>query len=171
MYIFLIKSSLGPFSTTWVAFPRVGYGRERFLYLRIVRDVCRGFLLRIFPSLDAREPLSFFSLSSSHRGSTASTSSSLSLRGSPHLSRRKRTIQSLAISSHDVSRAPRALLPLYARELVLCVATRERSRCVCVSRRLLSFIAVVGPENLTRVDAFAPPAPLRVTGICKSIYL
>lgn len=60
MYIFLIKSFLGPFSTTWVAFPRVGYGRERFLYLRIVRDVCRGFLLRIFPSLDAREPLSFF---------------------------------------------------------------------------------------------------------------
>lgn len=28
-----------------------------------------------------------------------------------------------------------------------------------------------GPENLTRADAIAPPAPLRVTGICKSIYL
>lgn len=60
VYIFLIKSSLGPFLTTWVAFPRAGYGRERFLYLRIVRNVCRGFPLRIFPSLDAREPLSSF---------------------------------------------------------------------------------------------------------------
>lgn len=105
----------------------------------------RDLLLRIFPSLDAREPLSFFFSSflvPPSRGSTASTSS-LSLRGSPHLSRRKRTIQSLAILlSRCLSRAPleRASSALCSRAGSSRRDSRTRSRCV--SRRLLSFIAV-----------------------------
>lgn len=175
MYIFIFKSSLGPFSTTWVAFPRVGYGRERFLYLRIVRNVCRGVPLRIFPSLDAREPLSsfLFSFPIAVRPLLTLFVIFVFARLAASLATKTDDLIARDLLSRCLSRSSRAssASALCSRAGSLRRDSRTLSLCLCVSRRLLSFIAVVGPENLMRVDAFAPPTLLRVTGICKSIYL
>lgn len=97
------------------------------------------------------------------------------------------TLPSLATKTDDPSRSrspldhltvfhASACLPRASRESLFSLsfffpfslAARGRRAS---SRRLLHCVVVVRPKNLTRADAFAPPAPLRVTGICKSIYL
>lgn len=136
IYIFLIIIILGPLLDYLGRVSTSGLRSGALYNLRIVRDVCRGFPLRILPSLDAREPLSLFSISLSHGGSTASNSLH-----HPCLCAARR------ISRDEDGRSNRSRSPLtvsftllarffrfwhHARELVLCVATRERSLCVRV---------------------------------------
>jgi len=78
-------------------------------------------------------------------------SSSSSLRGSPPLSRQKRTIQPSLEIFHGLSASASQLADtVYVPPSPLLLRRKARK---------------------SHAGTFAPPTPLRVTGICKSIYL
>lgn len=174
IYIFLIIIILGPLLDYLGRVSTSGLRSGALYNLRIVRDVCRGFPLRILPSLDAREPLSLFPFPYLMAAPPLLTLFIILVFARLAASLATKTDDPTArdLLSRCLSRSSRASSASGIMPASSFFASRlANALYVCVSRRLLSFIAVVGPENLMRADAFAPPAPLRVTGICKSIYL
>lgn len=163
IYIYLLSLSLplyGPlFDYLLVVFPRVGYGRA-FIYLRVVRDASGRSPFRILPSLGACKPPSPFA---SRRCSAAYLL----------VITFARLAVSLATKTDDPTVSldfPRSLalypLPLYDRELV----SRRGSRTPCITPPF-PLLPHRRSARKSHAGAFAPSAPLRVTGICKSIYL
>lgn len=163
IFIFIIITISGPlFDYLLVVFPRVGLrsgasGRPWRL---------GGFPLRILPSLGAREPPSLLLyLVVAHSRFLLFLIVVLARLAAP-LSRRRRTTQPSPQIFHGLSRFIRFRFMTASSS---CVAARGRR--VYTSRRLLFFSFVVVKARKSHAGAFAPPAPLRVTGICKSIYL
>lgn len=164
IYIYLSSLSLPLWASFRLPASRVSTNRATVgcLYLRVVRDasglsfpdspVVRRLWASVLLLHLAAQPRAFSSPSSS------------SLRGSPLLSRRKRTTYPLLRFS--------TVFRVFIRFRFMtasssCVAARGHRVYPAVS----SFSFIVGRARKSHAGAFAPPAPLRVTGICKSIYL
>lgn len=165
IYIFIIIITImGLFSTTCQScFHDLGYGRALISSGSSVTP--RGFPLRILPSLGVREPPS--PLASRRCSAAFFSPSSSSLRGSPPLSRRRRTTQPSLWIFHGLSR-------LIRFRFMTASSSRGLADVPCMSRRLLSSLVVIGPENLTRARLrHRPPYELRAyvnQYICKLFF-
>lgn len=165
IYIFvnIIITIVGLSSTTrLVVFPRVGLRSGAYIFESSVTRL-RGFPCRILPSLGAEppSPLVFRRCSAAF---SSLLSSSSSLRGSPPLSQRRRTTQPSLWIFHGLSRSIRFRFTTASSS---CVAARGHR----VTSRRFPLLPHRRRARKSHAGAFAPPAPLRVTGICKSIYL